>query len=138
MRSNSPRRSRSVADEGLPTEEELREALDRIGVSDIVLNAASTIASIGFRRVSSEALDLAQARLAIETLRALEPVLRDGGVDDAIVRDLEQARANLQLAYAKALSAGDVSASAPPPPTEEAREAVDDDQRTVDEEPSPP
>jgi hypothetical protein len=91
-------------DERVPTEEELREALDRIGVADILLNALSATASIGFRRVSPEARDLEQARLAIESLRALEPVLRDGGVDEAVVRDLEQARTNLQLAYANAVS----------------------------------
>lgn len=93
-----------MAEERLPTEEELRAALDRIGVADILLNTASALASLGSRRLSSEALDLEQARLAIEGLRALEPVLREGGVDDAIVRDLEQARASLQLAYASAVS----------------------------------
>jgi len=94
-----------VADEQqLPTEEELREALDRIGVADILLNALSATASIGLRRVSAEARDLNEAKLAIESLRALEPVLRESGVDEAVVRDLEQARTNLQLAYAKAVS----------------------------------
>ena len=87
----------------LPTDEELREALDRVGVADILLNALSAVASIGFHRVSPEARDLEQVRLAIESLRALEPVLRDCGVEDSIVRDLEQARTNLQLAYAKAV-----------------------------------
>lgn len=87
----------------LPTEEELREALDRVGVADVILNALSATASLGFRRVSAEARDLPQARLAIEVLRALEPVLREHGVDEALVRDLEQARLNLQLAYAKAV-----------------------------------
>ena len=87
----------------LPTDQELREALDKVGVADILLNALSAVASIGFRRVSPETRDLEQARLAIETLRALEPVLREGGVEDSIVRDLEQARTNLQLAYAKAV-----------------------------------
>ncbi len=89
---------------GLPTEEELREALDRVGVADILLNAVSATASLGYRRVSAEARDLAQARLAIEALRALEPVLKEGGVGDDVVRDLEQARLNLQLAYAKAVA----------------------------------
>jgi len=94
-----------VADEPqLPTEEELREALDKVGVADILLNALSAVASIGFHRVSSESRDLEQGRLAIESLRALEPVLRQAGIDDAIVRDLEQARTNLQLAYAKAVA----------------------------------
>ena len=88
----------------LPTEEELREALDRVGVADVLLQALTATASLGFRRVSAEARDLEQARLAIEALRALEPVLRDGGVDGAVVRDLEQARANLQLAYARAVA----------------------------------
>ena len=107
-RAGAARRRRSVAEEtpadgGLPTEEELRAALDQVGVSDVLLNALSATASLGFRRVSAEARDLSQARLAIEALRALEPVLRDNGVDEAVVRDLEQARLNLQLAYAKAV-----------------------------------
>jgi hypothetical protein len=94
-----------VADEpGLPSEAELREALDRVGVADVLLNALSAAASIGFHRVSAEARDLDQVKLAIESLRALDPVLREGGVDEAVMRDLEQARANLQLAYAKAIS----------------------------------
>ena len=96
-----------MADEPqLPTEEELREALDKVGVADILLNTLSAVASIGFHRVSSESRDLEKARLAIESLRALEPVLRGADVDDAIVRDLEQARTNLQLAYAKAVAEG--------------------------------
>ena len=86
-----------------PTEDELREALEKVGVADILLNALSAVASIGFHRVAPDSRDLEQARLAIEALRALEPVLRDGGVDDATVRDLEQARTNLQLAYASAV-----------------------------------
>ena len=93
-----------MADESQhPTDEELREALDKVGVEDILLNALSAVASIGFRRVSPDARDLDQARLAVESLRALDPVLREAGVDEAMVRDLEQARTNLQLAYAKAV-----------------------------------
>jgi hypothetical protein len=91
-----------VADE--PTEKQIRDALDKVGVSDVLVQAAGAAASLGFRRVSEEARDLPQARLAIEALRALEPVLREGGVEEAIVRDLEQARVNLQLAYASAVA----------------------------------
>ena len=100
-----------MAESELPTDEELREALDRVGVADVLLQALTATASLGFRRVSPEARDLGQARLAIEALRALEPVLREGGGDDAIVRDLEQARTNLQLAYAKAVGEHDPSSS---------------------------
>jgi len=87
-----------------PTEEELREALDRVGVADVLLQAVTATVSLGFHRVSPQARDLPQARFAIEALRALEPVLREGGVDESMVRDLEQARANLQLAYAAAVA----------------------------------
>jgi hypothetical protein len=94
-----------VADDpGPPTEEELRAALEQVGVSDILVNALSAAASIGFHRVSTDTRDLGQVRLAIESLRALDPLLREAGVDEAIVRDLEQARTNLQLAYAKAVT----------------------------------
>jgi hypothetical protein len=87
-----------------PSEEELLEALDRVAVADVLVQALAASVSIAFRRVSPEARDLPQARLAIESIRALEPVLRDCGVEEALVRDLEQARVSLQLAYAKAVS----------------------------------
>ncbi len=98
-----------MAEGEAPTEEELLAALDRIGVADVLVQALATTASIGFRRVSADARDLGQARLAIEALRALDPVLREGGVDEALLRDLEQARANLQLAYAKAIAEAEAS-----------------------------
>ncbi|MGH3129079.1 MAG: hypothetical protein ACRDPX_14250 [Gaiellaceae bacterium] len=91
-------------DPQLPSEEELREALGKVGVADILVNALSAAASIGFHRLSAEARDLEQVRLAIESLRTLDPVLRESGVEESILRDLEQARVNLQLAYAKAVS----------------------------------
>jgi hypothetical protein len=93
-----------VAEAGGPTEEELLGALDKVGVQDVLVQALAASVSIGYRRVSAEARDLPQARLAIEALRALEPVLRENGVDEALIRDLEQARANLQLAYAAAVA----------------------------------
>src|SRR5215831_11612871 len=87
-----------------PTQDELRAALDRVGVADVLVEALMATVSLGFRRVSAEARDLPQAKLAIESLRALEPVLRESGVDEGLLRDLEQARMNLQLAYASAVS----------------------------------
>jgi hypothetical protein len=93
-----------VAEEqDLPGEEELREAFDRVAIADILVQTLAAAASLGFRKVSKDARDLPQARLAIEALRALEPVLREGGIEEEVVRDLEQARMNLQLAYAKAV-----------------------------------
>jgi hypothetical protein len=97
-----------VADEPqLPTEEEFREALGKVGVSDVLVNALSAVASLGFHRLAPETRDLEQVRLAIEALRALEPVLREGGAAEAVIRDLEGARTNLQLGYASAVAASD-------------------------------
>jgi hypothetical protein len=93
-----------VAEEQVPTEDELRDAFATIRVGDVLVNALTAAVSLGFRHVSGDDRDLRQAKLAIESLRALEPVLREGGVEEAVLRDLEQARANLQLAYAKAVS----------------------------------
>ena len=101
-----------MAEERLPTDEELREALGKVRVADVLVDALTAAVSLGFHRLSPEARDLDQARLAIEALRALDPLLREAGVDEALVRDLEQARANLQLAYASAV-AGSPPASEP-------------------------
>jgi hypothetical protein len=126
-----------VAEGELPTEEEVREALGRVGVSDVLVNALSATASLGFHRVSAETRDLPQARLAIEALRALEPVLREGGVEESVLRDLEQARANLQLAYASAVA----EATEPTEPAEAAPADVPEEdpaeaQSAVGEEPA--
>ena len=110
-----------MAEERLPTEEELREAFDKVRVEDVLVNALMATVSLGFRHVSGETRDLPQAKLAIESLRSLEPVLREGGVEEAVLRDLEQARANLQLAYAKAVSEG----PAEPRPSEQSSASAD-------------
>ncbi|HXG76435.1 MAG TPA: hypothetical protein VNJ53_07695, partial [Gaiellaceae bacterium] len=59
--------------EQVPGEEELRAALDRVAIGDLLAQTLATVVSLGFRKVSAEARDLPQARLAIEALRALEP-----------------------------------------------------------------
>lgn len=88
-----------------PTEEQLLAALKELKVSDLLVQSLSTLASLGFHRLTGDGRDLEQARLAIESLRALVPVLR-GHVPDELVRDLENVTAQLQLAYANALAAG--------------------------------
>jgi hypothetical protein len=99
-----------VADEPEPNEEELvaklEEELRKLTVSDILFQTGLTLSSLGFRRLSEEERDLDQARLAIEGLRAIVPLL-DDAVPEQTTRDLTQVIANLQLAYAKAVSEGD-------------------------------
>jgi hypothetical protein len=61
-----------------------------------------TVAQLGYAKLEAEGRDLEQAKLAIESLRALTPVLA-GSVPVEVLHDFEQATANLQLAYAKAV-----------------------------------
>jgi len=81
--------------------EQLQAELSRLKVSDLLVQTVYTISSLGYHRLSGENKDLEQARLAIEALQALLPVL-EGTVADEVVRDFNQVLANMQLAYASA------------------------------------
>jgi hypothetical protein len=83
------------------TPEELLEHIRRMKVSDLLLSTISTVAQLGYAKLDPAGRDLEQARLAIESLRALVPVL-EGSVPQEVLRDFNQVTANLQLAYAKA------------------------------------
>jgi len=81
--------------------EELQAELAKLKVGDLLLQTLYSISSLGYHRLTGEARDLDQARLAIEALRALIPVL-EGSVPEEALRDFGQVLANLQLAYAAA------------------------------------
>ena len=91
-----------MADE--PSADELVEELRRAKVSDLLVHTLSMVASMGFAKLAPEGRDLEQAKIAIEALRALLPVLK-GNVEEAVLRDFGQVLANLQLAYADAAKA---------------------------------
>jgi hypothetical protein len=93
-----------VAEEPRTDEElvrQLEEELKRLKVDDLLVQTLYTVSSLGYRKLSEDERDLDQARLAIEALRALVPVL-EGSVDEGLVRDFKQVTSNLQLAYADA------------------------------------
>jgi hypothetical protein len=90
--------------------EELGEALRQLKVEDVLIQTLVTVSSIGYRRLglteeTKDERDLDQARLAIETMNAITPVL-ERFVPEELVRDLRQSVASLQLAYAKAAAEG--------------------------------
>ena len=85
--------------------EQLQAELGRLKVSDLLLQTVYTISSLGYHRLSGESRDLEQARLAIEALKALMPVL-EGAVPEEAVRDFNQVLVNMQLAYASAADEG--------------------------------
>ena len=91
-------------DEARAQEELLRQLEDefrRLRIEDVLAQTVMTVSQLGFRRMSPEDRDLAQARLAIEALRALVPVLSEALPEQA-VRDFNSVIANMQLAYARA------------------------------------
>jgi hypothetical protein len=94
-----------------PSDEELlqqvEEELKKLRVSDLIVQMLYTVSSLGYRKLSEQDRDLVQAKLAIETLRAVLPVL-EGTVGEDVLRDFRQVTANLQLAYADAAKDGAV------------------------------
>jgi hypothetical protein len=96
-----------VANEPTPDEQKLidefQAELAKLKVADLLLQTLDSVASLGYLRLSAEARDLEQARLAIEAVRALVPVL-EGSVPGEALRDFNQVLANLQLAYAAAVA----------------------------------
>jgi len=83
---------------------QLEEELKKLQVADLLVQTLYTVSSLGYRRLSEEDRDLDQARLAIEAVRALVPVL-EGSVGGDVLRDFRQVTSNLQLAYADAARA---------------------------------
>jgi hypothetical protein len=90
-------------------EEQLRE----LKVSDVLIQTVYTVSSLGWHKLSSTDRDLEQAKLAIDSLRAVLPVLADAMPAEA-KRDMDQMVANMQLAYASAVAEGGAGAEEQP------------------------
>jgi hypothetical protein len=88
-----------LADQDTVREEQLEaeQLIKRLRVSDLLIGTLASVVQLGYAKLGEGEAD--EARLAIEALRALLPVLEGAAAEDAI-RDLRQATANLQLAYA--------------------------------------
>jgi hypothetical protein len=87
-----------------PTEEELRAALEeqmrRITVKDVLLQTVVTLVNLSARKLGlgeGEEKDLDQARLGIDAVRALLPLL-----PEEEVAPVKEAVSQLQMAYAQA------------------------------------
>jgi Domain of unknown function (DUF1844) len=83
------------------TPEELLEAVRNMKVSDLLLSTVATTAQLGYAKLEQDSRDLEQARLAVDSIKALLPVL-EGSVDEEVLREFGQLVASLQLAYVKA------------------------------------
>jgi hypothetical protein len=111
--SESPAEGQSEAPQEQPSAEQLAEQvmteLRKARVSDLLVETCSVIASLGYAKLAPDTRDLDQARLAVEALKALAPLL-----PEEPARSIRQVVANLQLAYADAAAAPPPSAEAKP------------------------
>jgi hypothetical protein len=80
-----------------PTAQEVIEELRKIQVGDVLTSSASMFASVAYGKLSPETRDLEQARLAIDALCALLPL-----IPEEYRGDIQEVMKNLQLAYADA------------------------------------
>jgi len=102
-------------------EDEIREALKKIRVEDVLLQTAATLIDLAARRMGLAEDDgpkqLDQAKLAIDAIRALQPLMTDE--QQAAVREpLSQ----LQMAYAREAQGGGAPAEEAPQPEEKPKD----------------
>jgi hypothetical protein len=99
------------------TPEQLLEEMRRLRISDLLVSTLMTVAQLGFAKLDPATRDLEQARIAIEAMRALLPVL-EGAVPEETTRDFRSVVSNLQLAYVKAAEQAPATPSADEPEPE--------------------
>jgi hypothetical protein len=114
---------------------ELADELRKLKVEDVLVSVLIQISSIGYRRLglteeTKDDRDLGQTKLAIDTMKALTPVLEQV-VPVELIRDFNSSVANLQLAYAKAVS--DVPGGHAPGQVPETEQATDGDSNDDDD-----
>jgi hypothetical protein len=80
-----------------PTAEQIVAELRKTKVGELLVHTCSLLASVGYGKLADETRDLADARLAIDALKALEPHLPADAQ-----REVQSLVASLQLAYAEA------------------------------------
>jgi hypothetical protein len=89
-----------VSEAEQPTPEQLVAELQKAKVGEFVVHTCSLFASLAYGKLAPETRDLGEARLAIDALKALQPLL-----PEAARADVQNVVANLQLAYAEAAQA---------------------------------
>ena len=104
--------------EGQPSEEELRAALEeqmrRITVQDVLLQTVVTLVNLAGRRLTvEEEKDLEQARLGIEAVRALLPLCPEDEVEP-----VREALSQLQMIFAREAQQGGEQPQQPKPDPE--------------------
>jgi hypothetical protein len=88
-----------MTEEGMPTEEELREQLRQLTIDDILLQTVVTLINLSGRRLTvqdEEEKDVEQGKKGIDAARALLPMLPQEQVGP-----IKDALSQLQMIYVK-------------------------------------
>jgi hypothetical protein len=88
-------------DAGQPGMDDVMNAIREIKVDQFLLSTISTLASLAYGKLEQGELD--QMKVAIDAMQALLPLL-EGQAEGSMRGDFERALANLQVAYADAVS----------------------------------
>jgi hypothetical protein len=87
-----------MTEEGMPTEEQLREQLRQLTIDDILIQTVVTLINLGGRKLTAqdEEKDVEQGKKGIDAARALLPMLPEEQVGP-----IKDALAQLQMIYVK-------------------------------------
>jgi hypothetical protein len=112
-----------------PTDEELRAALEeqmrRITVQDVIVQTAVTLVNLGAQKLGEDG-DLEQARLAVEGVKALMPLL-----PEEVQTPVRDALSQLQMAFVRDSQdpGGDPPGEQPAEPPAEPERPSEDEER---------
>jgi hypothetical protein len=112
-----------MSDAEQTAQEAAAEFMRTMPVQDVVVSLVQTVFDVGYRRTGllggrGDERDLDQTKLAIETVRALVPVLEQV-LDEQSLTSLRSALSELQLAYADAVAGPPTPAAETPGAAEE-------------------
>ena len=91
-----------MAEGASPTPEQLAEQIRALKVPELLISTVATLGQLAF--VKLEARELDEARLAIDAVGALTPLL-EGHADPDMLRQLNQLLADVRLSFASAATA---------------------------------
>jgi hypothetical protein len=90
-----------VAEDAPVSAEQLAEQIRALKVHDLLISTVATLGQLAYVKVEAKELD--QARLAIDALGALTPLL-EGHADPDMLRQLNQLLADVRITFASAAS----------------------------------
>ena len=99
-----------MTEEGMPSEDQIREQLRALRVDDVLLQTVVTLINLSGRKLTIEdERDVAQAKVGIEAVRALLPFCPEEQAEP-----IREALSQLQMAYVR--EARGPEGEEPPPP----------------------